>query len=299
MKKIVEYIKNPKKIVLYLMDKQFFNWMNDETYLKIKYKLIMGKKLNLKNPMSFNEKIQWLKLYNRKDIYTTMVDKYEVRKYISEKMGEEYLIPLIGVYDNPDEIDFNKLPNKFVIKCTHDSGTVIICKDKNKLDIKSTKKKLKKFLKRNYFYVHREWPYKNVKPRIVIEKYIEDNNRHELVDYKIYAFNGKCDYVMVCFDRFNGKTKFIYFDREWNIKKEFSKDGLKYGENIKIDKPKKLEKMFEYAEKLSKEIPFLRVDFYEANGKMYFGELTFYPSSGFDNNRTEVAKNYLNDNLKI
>ena len=205
----------------------------------------------------------------------------------------------MGIYNTFDEIDFDKLPNKFVIKCTHDSGSTIVCKNKKNFDIKKARKKINEALKYNYYYAGREWPYKNVKPRIIIDDYMEDNTNHELIDYKIYAFNGKCDYVMACFDRFNGGTKFIYFDRNWNIKREFSKDGLKYGENIKLPKPKNLDKMFEYAEKLSKEIPFVRVDFYEANGKMYFGELTFYPSSGFDNTRTKEIEEYLTQKLII
>lgn len=297
--KIINYFKNPKKIILYLMNKEFFNWIDDETYLKIKYRLIMEKKLDLSNPKTFNEKLQWLKLYDRKQEYTQMVDKYEVRKYISKILGEEYLIPLIGVYDNPKEIDFNALPNKFVIKCTHDSGTAIICKDKNKLDIKSIKRKLKKYLKRKYYYVHREWPYKNIKPRIIIEEYIEDSIVGELRDYKIYAFNGKCNYIMLCYDRIKENTKFIYYDKNWNIQKELSTDGIKYGDSIQNIKPKNLDKMFEFASILSKEIPFVRVDFYEANEKLYFGELTFYPSAGFDTTRTNKCSEILNKSLKL
>lgn len=296
--KIKEYIANPRNI-LYWLDLKRVITLEDKEYLKILYRKVFKKELDLNNPQTFNEKLQWLKLNDRKDVYTTMVDKYEVKKYVSDIIGKEYIIPTLGIYDNFDEIDFNKLPNQFVIKCTHDSGGVVICKNKEKLDIKEAKRKIDKSLKNNYYYSGREWPYKNVKPRIIIDEYIEDKIRHELVDYKIYAFNGKCDYVMACFDRFNGGPKFIYFDRDWNIKKEFSSDGLKYGNNIELTKPKNLDKMFESAEKLSKGIPFVRVDFYEANGKMYFGELTFYPSSGFDNTRTPEIKEYLNKKLKI
>lgn len=296
--KIVNLLKNPQKILI-ILDKKNIICLSDKRYLEILYKSIFNKKLNLENPKTFNEKLQWLKLYDRKPEYTKMVDKYEVKEYVSAIIGKEYIIKTLGIYNNFDEIDFNKLPNQFVIKCTHDSGGVVICKNKEKLDIKEAKKKINKSLKNNYYYSGREWPYKNVKPRIIVDEYIEDTIRHELVDYKIYAFNGKCDYVMACFDRFNGGPKFIYFDRDWNIKKEFSNDGLKYGNNINLTKPKNLDKMFESAEKLSKGIPFVRVDFYEANGKMYFGELTFYPSSGFDNTRTPEIKEYLNKKLKI
>lgn len=289
---------NLKRKIMNFMARSYFP-ISDRLYLKIKFRYEMGYKLDLKNPKTFNEKLQWLKLHNRNPLYTKMVDKYEVREYIKEKIGEEYLIPLIGVYDNFEDIDFDKLPNQFVIKCNHDSGGLIICKDKTKLNISDAKKKINNSLKTNYFYSGREWPYKNVKPKIIIEKYMEDKVDNELRDYKFYSFNGKTEYVMVCFDRFNGGTKFIYFDEKWNVKKNFSKDGIKYGEKIKIRKPKNLDKMFEFASKLSTGIPFVRVDFYEVNGKLYFGELTFFPSSGFDCTRTKEVSSYLDKMLDL
>lgn len=298
MNKIVKYIKRPSNILLYLMNKNFFKWIPDEKYITIKYKIEMNQKLNLKEPKTFNEKLQWLKLYDRKPEYTKMVDKYEAKKYVADIIGEEYIIPTLGVWDKFEDIDFTKLPNQFVLKPTHDSGNVFICKNKDEIDYKKLKKTVQKWLKRNYYLVHREWPYKNVKPRIIAEEYMEDQIG-ELIDYKVYAFNGQCDYVMVCFDRIKRETKFIYYDRNWNIKKEFSKDGIKYGDTIKIEKPKNLDKMFEFAEILSKNIPFVRVDFYESNGNLYFGELTFYPSAGFDNTRTKDCQKYLDKELKI
>ena len=218
--------------------------------------------------------------------------------YIKEKIGDEYLIPLYFAKKKITKEDLEKLPNQFVLKPTHASGNVFICKNKDEIDYKKLKKTAQKWLKRNYYLVHREWPYKNVKPRIIAEEYMEDQIG-ELIDYKVYAFNGQCDYVMVCFDRIKGETKFIYYDRNWNIKKEFSKDGIKYGDTIKIEKPKNLDKMFEFAEILSKNIPFVRVDFYESNGNLYFGELTFYPSAGFDNTRTKECQEYLDRALEI
>ena len=298
MNKIVKYIKKPSTVLLYLMNKNFFKWIPDEKYITIKYKLEMNQKLNLKEPKTFNEKLQWLKLYDRKPEYTKMVDKYEAKKYVADIIGEEYIIPTLGVWDKFEDIDFTKLPNQFVLKPTHASGNVFICKNKDEIDYKKLKKTVQKWLKRNYYLVHREWPYKNVKPRIIAEEYMEDQIG-ELIDYKVYAFNGQCDYVMVCFDRIKGETKFIYYDRNWNIKKEFSKDGIKYGDTIKIEKPKNLDKMFEFAEILSKNIPFIRVDFYESNGNLYFGELTFYPSAGFDNTRTKDCQEYLDKELKV
>lgn len=298
MNKIIKYIKKPSNVLLYLMNKNFFKWIPDEKYITIKYKLEMNQKLNLKEPKTFNEKLQWLKLYDRKPEYTKMVDKYEAKKYVADIIGEEYIIPTLGVWDKFEDIDFTKLPNQFVLKPTHASGNVFICKNKDEIDYKKLKKTVQKWLKRNYYLVHREWPYKNVKPRIIAEEYMEDQIG-ELIDYKVYAFNGQCDYVMVCFDRIKGETKFIYYDRNWNIKKEFSKDGIKYGDTIKIEKPKNLEKMFEFAEILSKNIPFVRVDFYESNGNLYLGELTFYPSAGFDNTRTKDCQEYLDRALEI
>lgn len=287
-----------KEIIKILMNKNMFWWIKDEEYVKIKYKLEMNKRLNLQEPRTFNEKLQWLKLYDRKPEYTKMVDKYEAKKYVADIIGEEYIIPTLGVWDKFEDIDFTKLPNQFVLKPTHASGNVFICKNKDEIDYKKLKKTVQKWLKRNYYLVHREWPYKNVKPRIIAEEYMEDQIG-ELIDYKVYAFNGQCDYVMVCFDRIKGETKFIYYDRNWNIKKEFSKDGIKYGDTIKIEKPKNLDKMFEFAEILSKNIPFVRVDFYESNGNLYFGELTFYPSAGFDNTRTKDCQEYLDKELKV
>lgn len=298
MNKLIEFLKSPLKIFVFLANRGI-NFFDDETYLKIRYRATFHKKLNLKEPKTFDEKLQWLKLNDRKDFYTTLVDKYEVKNYISKIIGEEYVIPTIGIYDTFDEINFDELPNQFVIKCTHDSGGLVIVKNKERLDIKKTRKKINRSLKRNYYFPGREWPYKNVKPRIIVEEYKEDKKYNELRDYKLYAFNGKCDYVMLCLDRFNGGTKFIYFDKNWNMKKEFSYDGIKYGDTITVDKPKNLKNMFEFAKILSKNIPFLRVDFYEVDGKLYFGELTFFPSSGFDNTRTIECQKYLDKMLII
>ena len=298
LKKLLYYLKNPGFILLRLDDMHLIT-LNDKLFLKLLYRERMGKKLNLKNPQTFNEKLQWLKLYDRKDIYTTMVDKYEAKKYVANIIGEEYVIPTLGIYDNFEDIDFDKLPNKFVIKTTHDSNSICICNDKKKFDIEKTRKKINEALKVKYYYLGREWPYKNVKPRIIIEKYMEDKETKELRDYKIYSFNGKCDYVMACFDRFINKPKFFYFDKNWKIKKEFSKDGLKYGDIVTIKKPVNLDKMFKFAKILSKNIPFVRVDFYEVDGKLFFGELTFFPSAGFDDTRTEECSTYLNEMLDI
>ena len=276
MKKIKSYLKDPSKILLYIINKDFFWWLNDRSYLKLKFKLTMKSKLNLEKPETLNEKIQWLKLYDRNPEYTRMVDKYESKQYVKEKLGEEYVIPLLGVYEKFDDIDFNKLPDKFVIKCTHDCGGLIVCKDKSKLDIKKAKRKINKSLKRNYYYHEREWPYKDIKPRIIIEQYMEDDLKKELIDYKMFCFNGKVKVIFVCSNRFV-KLRETLFDENWNIL-DCKVEGYDIDETL--TKPYNLEKMKEIAEELSKDIRFVRVDFYEVNKKIYMGEFTFYPDGG-------------------
>jgi hypothetical protein len=206
-----------------------------------------------------------------------MVDKYEVKKYVASIIGEEYIIPTIGVYEKFDDIKFDELPNQFVITCTHDSGGIVICKDKNTLNIDEARKKINKFLKRKYYYVHREWPYKNVKPRIIIEKYMEDKDDNELRDYKFFCFDGEPRIMFIATDRDKGETKFDYYDINFN-----HLDIIQHYPNSKekIEKPYNYEKMIELSKKLSKGLKHVRIDFYEVNGKMYFGEITFYHFSG-------------------
>ena len=298
-RKVNTMVHTPRIFMKKFQSSFIFKHLPDKTALKIQYKNAFLTDLDLENPKTFNEKLQWLKLYNRKPEYSKMVDKYEAKKYVASIIGEEYIIPTYGVYNSFDEIDLNALPNQFVLKCTHGSGDVVICRDKSSFDAENAKEKLSKALKTDYYKISREWPYKNVTPRIIMEPYLEDNETKELTDYKIYCFDGKCDYVMTCIDRFKGATKFIYFDKEWNIKKEFSKHGMQYGDTIKVAKPKELDKMFYFASVLSKGIPFVRADFYECNGHLYFGELTFFPSAGFDTGRLPVIEEYLSESLNI
>ncbi len=277
LNKIVKIIKNPKKVIIFLSSRGLIKY-DDRKYLEYVYKEHMGKNLNLDNPKTFNEKLQWLKLNNRNNMYTKLVDKYEVREYVSKVIGSNYLIPLLGVFDSYKEIDFDKLPNQFVLKLTHDSGTVIICKDKTKLNRKQTISKLKKGLKRKYFYLYREWPYKNVKPRIIAEKYMKDNNSSVLNDYKFYCFNGEPKMMFIITERGND-PKINFFDMDFN---EINlHQGFKKGEK-KLEKPKKFDEMIKLARKLSYGIPHVRVDFYIINGKVYFGELTFFDSAGLE-----------------
>ena len=252
----------------------------DKIYLKFRFKRVMNKKLDLRNPQTFNEKLQWLKLYDRQKVYTTMVDKYQAKKYVEEIIGEKYIIPTLGVYDKFEDINFDDLPNKFVIKCTHDSGGTIICKNKNELNIKTIGKKINESLKRNFFWEYREWPYKNVKPKIIIEKFMQNENDESLNDYKIFCFNGKPYMILVCSNRVENHKDTDFFDCNWN-KINLSRKNSKNSKQ-KISKPNNLEEMLNLARLLSKNTIFLRVDLYDINNKVYFGELTFYPSSGFE-----------------
>lgn len=255
------------------------NVLSDKTFIKIEYRNRMRKKLNLKNPQTFNEKLQWLKIYDRKPIYTTMVDKYEVKNYVADKIGDEYIIPTLGVWDSFDEIDFDSLPDQFVLKCTHDSGGLVICKDKSKLNKEKAKKKIELSLNRNYYYHGREWAYKDVKPRVIAEKYMEDKNSKDLKDYKFFCFDGKVKAMFIATDRFTQgvETKFDFYDT--NFEHLPFTNGHPNAECV-IEKPKHFEKMKELAEILSKGIPQIRVDFYEIDDEVYFGELTFFHWSG-------------------
>ena len=249
----------------------------DKLYLKIMYKLKTGHKLNLKNPERYTEKIQWLKLYNRNEGYTDYADKIKVRNIVEKKVGKEYLIPLLGIYDSFDDIDFEKLPDKFVLKCNHDSGSVIICTDKNNFDYAYAKKKLEKALKCNYYIIGREYIYKNIDRKIMVEKYLDDLNGSAANDYKIFIINGKLSHLEICSDRFTN-LKLTFFDK--NKKRlNISEMGEEYDEKIQL--PKEIDKMIEIAKNIASDIPLLRVDFYDVNGKIYFGEVAFFDCSGY------------------
>ena len=270
---------NPKIRFSYLTELGFTRFMSDEKFVKKEYQLAMGRKLDIEKPCTYNEKLQWLKLYDRNPLYAVLVDKYEAKKYVGAIIGEEYIIPTLGVWNNFDEINFDLLPEQFVLKCTHDSGGVVICKSKSEFDVKNARKKINKCLKRNYFYAHREWPYKNVKPRIIAEKYMEDEKTQELRDYKFFVFNGEAKMLFIAKDRQvkGEETKFDFFDMEFNHL------HFKNGHPNSEDSPKKpclFEEMKLLAEKLAKGLVHVRVDFYEVNGKIYWGELTFSHWSG-------------------
>lgn len=256
------------------------NRLSDENYLKKFFKLQLGKELNIDQPITFNEKLQWLKLYDRKPEYTIMVDKYAVKKYVADIIGEEYIIPTLGVWNHFDEIDFDMLPKQFVLKCTHDSGGLVICKDKSTLDFRAAKQKIEKSLKHNYYWIGREWPYKNVEPKIIAETYMEDNKIHELIDYKFMCFKGEVKCSFTCSERFSKDgLKVTFFDKDWKV---MSFERHYHSSKNPPKKPMNYQKMIYFSERLSKGIPFVRVDFYEINSKLYFGELTFYPGGGFE-----------------
>ena len=276
-----------KKLIRY-----FLRFLPDSCYIRLRFYQRFGKWPNLKNPQTFSEKLQWLKLHDRNPLYTTLVDKYAVKKWVADKIGEEYIIPTLGVWNSFDEIDFNTLPNQFVLKTTHDSGGVVICRDKKILDINAARMKLEKSLKKNYYYEGREWPYKNVKHCILAEKYMLDNKTNELRDYKFFCFNGCVDNVMVCVDRSIGEPKFYFFNEKWELLR-LNKRGKASPADFTLDRPSLINKMFELAGVLSQDIPFVRVDLYNCNEKIYFGEMTFYPQSGFDSNLLPETDRYL------
>lgn len=276
IRKISTAFKNPNLFLVKPLTKLSFLF-GDELYLRTNFRLRMGKKLNLENPQTFNEKLQWLKLYYRKPVLTIMVDKYKCKKYVANLIGEEHIIPTLGVWDSFDEIDFDLLPNQFVLKTTHDQGGIIICKNKNYFNFEFARKKINKHLKFNHFYLSREWPYKNVKPRIIAEKFMIDENGEELIDYKFFCFHGKPKALFVATERQSGKVKFDYYDMDFN---HLNLAQVYETSKRVILKPKEFGQMTKFAEILSSDHPHVRVDFYNINGNIYFGELTFFHHGG-------------------
>lgn len=272
-------IVEPLKVLSNDLRYAYMHLIPEEWYLRRRFKRELGYSLDLDTPRTFNEKLQWLKLHDRNPQYARMVDKYEAKKYVAELIGEEYIIPTLGVWNHFDEIDFEKLPEQFVLKCTHDSGSIAICKDKKTFDKKVARKKIEQGLRYNYFYAGGfEWPYKNVKPRIIAEKYMVDESRMELKDYKIHNFNGKPKFIEVDYDRFR-EHKQIFYSTDWE-KLEYARSyAIEKGREI--ERPQALEEMLVLAKKLAKGHNYLRTDFYSIEEELYFGEMTFYPAAGF------------------
>ena len=278
--KIFNYLIHNRRLLLISILLKFGGLIPDKLYLQLLFYGYMGKRLNLKKPQTFNEKLQWLKLYDRRPEYTTMVDKYAVKKYVADIIGEEYIIPTLGVWDNFDDIDFNSLPNKFVLKTTHGGGNsgVVICKDKSIFDKKAAKAKLNRSLGQCIYKNFREWPYKNVPKRIIAEKYIEDE-AVELRDYKFFCFNGIVKALLITADRRKKgeELKLDFFDNKFNrlpLKQWYPNTSSH------IEEPIGFENMKTLASKIAKDIPHARIDFYNINGQIYFGEITFYHFGG-------------------
>ena len=278
LKTLFRLFFHPNQLLYVIVSK--FPWLtkDDKKYIQFLWKYRMNYPLNLDNPQTYNEKLQWLKLYNQNPSYTTMVDKYLVKDYVANIIGEEYIIPTLGVYESVEDIEFDTLPNQFVLKCTHDSGGLVICKDKSKLDILQARKKIRKSLNTDFYLLAREWPYKNVQRRVLAEQYMEDKVTQELRDYKFFCFNGKPEFLFIATGRqFQKEPYFDFFDMDFNHL------PFKHGHPnspILPDKPKNFELMKQLSEKLSQGFAHLRVDLYEINGKVYFGELTFFHHSG-------------------
>lgn len=278
-RKIGSNLRKPWVWINYLNNTGLQSILPDRLVVSCEYRSAFGKKLNLKDPSTFNEKLQWLKLFDRNPYYSKLVDKYEVKEIVSQKIGKEHIIPTYGVWNGFEEIDWNCLPRSFVLKTTHDSHSIVICEDKEKLDYNKAKTVLQRSLKKKYYYGGREWPYKKVKPRIIAEKYMS-NDETGLTDYKVHCFNGQPEFILVCTNRY---TKIglqeVFYNLQWK-KMPVSRPGC-CTEQMDIEKPEQLGEMLGIAKKLSQDIPFVRVDFYLVEGIVYFGEMTFFPASGY------------------
>lgn len=278
---------------------QLMRVVPDSVYVRLKYRKNFGKLPNLRNPQTFNEKLNWLKLYDRNQHYTTLVDKHEVKQYVADVIGGEYVIPTIGVWESAEEIDFDSLPDKFVMKATHDSGGVVICRDKSKLDREAARKKMSEALQRDFYAVTREWPYKNVKRRIIAEQLLEvdgDTTNGSINDYKFFCFNGKVRFMKVDVDR-DTDHRANYYDTKFHLL-NFTETRFGFADKP-VEKPVHFEKMIELAEKLAKDKRFLRVDFYEVGDRLYFGEITFFPDSGVGRFTPESADDEIGAMLQL
>ena len=267
------------------LKKRLESLLPDKVYLSYLYYRRLKRKMHWNDPKSFSEKLQWIKVYDRKPEYTTMVDKYEAKNYVAAKIGAQYIIPTFGVWEKVEDIDFDALPNRFVLKCTHDSGGLVVCRDKQALDIDKAKQKIEACLKNNYYLNGREWPYKNVKARIIAEQYMEETNilspynQGSLTDYKFYCFNGEPKFLYISHGLENHATASISFlTMDWQFADYERSDYAPFKELP--PKPLKYEEMISICKKLSAGIPFIRVDLYEIDGNVYFSELTFSPCNG-------------------
>lgn len=272
----------PRRFVVALAGNGFFRWMDDERYLKMVSRFDSGARIDLNNPRTFTEKINWLKLHDHQERYTEMVDKLLAKEYVGKLIGEEYIIPTLGVWENADNIQPDTLPSKFVLKCNHDSGSVVICRDKGSFDFSAAKRKLNKHLKKDAFSWGREWPYKNISRKVFAEELLEcaDNPEADVLDYKFFCFGGKPIYCQVISERTTSE-KIDFFDLEWNHQPFIGLTSATKNSDQLIPRPESFDKMVKLAKVLSCGMAFCRVDFYNIDGKLYFGEITLYPNAGF------------------
>ena len=296
---ISSYLKKPQGLFVSLLQ-HFGGWIPDKIYLKWLFRLKMGYKLDLKHPKTFSEKLQWLKLYNRKPEYTIMVDKYAVKDYVAEIIGKEYIIPTLGVWNRPEDIEWDKLPQKFVLKTNFGGGScgVVICQNKATFDKDAAIVKLESAMKQDIYSFLREWPYKDVPHKIIAEQYIEHQSEMtDLPDYKFFCFNGEPKYCQVISGR-NTKESIDFFDKEWNHQPFHEPKIYPFAEN-RPSKPCCYDQMWDMAKKLAEGKPFSRIDFYEVDRKIYFGEITFFPTSGFGGFNPESYDELVGQMIKL
>lgn len=272
------------------------NLLSDKAHITLKYRLSMGHPLNWKHPETFTEKLNWLKLNDHDPRYLGIVDKWEVMDFVKERIGEEYCVKKFGVWEHFDDIDFDTLPEQFVLKCTHDSGGVVICKDKGNFDREAARKKLESSLKRNYYWLSREWPYKQIQPRILAEEYLEDCEKGGLPDYKFFCFDGAPKFLFVATGRAEGDTRFDFFDTDYHwlpVKQHYP------NADTPPERPRCFDEMLELSRKLSEGFKHVRVDFFQAGGKVYFGELTLTHFAGYHPYEPECYDRIFGDYLHL
>lgn len=296
MNRILKAIKDPLWLCGVILRRISPLIKDDVLYLKIEYFFGRKRFLDLEHPKRFNEKLQWLKLHCKRPEYTKMVDKYEVKPIVANIIGDKYIIPTLGVWNNFDEIDFDKLPKQFVLKCTHDSGGLYICDGEKPFNKNLARKKIEKSLKKRYFYEHREYPYKDVEPRIIAEQYMKDESGWQLKDYKIFCFNGEPKFIEVDYDRYVDHKLNVY-DLNWNFVDFYMTS--RNDKNVHIPKPAKLDEMLDLARKLVKDTIFVRADFYSIDDKIYFGELTYHPGCGLIDFHPDKYDYILGEMLKL
>ncbi len=298
MKFVSMLLKRPRLLFVWLAEHGWFTHMDDEKYLRLFYRAKMGRTLHLDPPVTLNEKVQWLKLHDRDPLHCKLVDKAAVRGYIAEMIGAEYLIPMLGVWDDPDEIDFSELPERFVLKCTHNSGGAIVCADKAAFDEARARKELKRQLKRNYYTVGREWLYKDVPRRVLAEAFIGSEEGVLPADYKFFCFNGVARALIVCLNRVGNRVNSYYFDRDFQLF-PIQRTTIEKPADFIIEKPPHFEQMLGLAEKLSRGMPYVRIDLYDTPDGIRFGEFTFFGKSGFEYLYTEEGDRIMGGFLKL